>query len=484
MKKETQNKTKQVKIKSVMKCIKYILVGIVIIWSTACSKNTRKGFEHRGYLGWLIDLSRTEHLLRWPSVILDSALIADYEETLEFLHRSNMNEITVWGLFTNSSWEPEVENTINHERELIVQDIIRKAHQKKIKILCGLGIYSWGFDKIMEENPGLKCLCNEEVMDFSNPEAWEWQKKVIDYIMDNYDFDGFSMQSADRGGCNCGINSELSPMEYHAILNQKVVNYIRSKNKNFIIGIAGWGMDMGNPADLDVIVNMTKSVDYLIDVGETALKGGNEYRKKLILAISPCEYGSTGTPNVEPIQALPRNSYFVPTLKRTGQRLKNLYVDGGRACELYYRTRGNPGDEVTVEVLTQILNHPDKNINDCLKETLSSIYQPKDDYTLQELSAVFNEAEDAYFEYASGGKVIILLMPRSLTVPTSQYLKNMSANSLSAYKSTISNLRERTLKLLSKIGNQKKLHLLLVCLENILNEIDQIEAEKTNFSVE
>ena len=101
-----------------------------------------------------------------------------------------MNEITVWGLFTNSSWEPVVENTINHERELIVQDIIRKAHQKNIKILCGLGIYSWGFNKIIEENPELKCQCNEEVMDFSNPEAWEWQKKVIDYILDNYDFDG------------------------------------------------------------------------------------------------------------------------------------------------------------------------------------------------------------------------------------------------------------------------------------------------------
>ena len=286
------------------------------------SQIKQEGFQHKGYLGWMIDLSRTAHEVPWPSIVIDQPLIDDYNETLDFLHRSEMNEITLWGLFTNSYWEPEIGKTIDAEREIKVRGIISDAHQKGIKILCGLGVYSWGFNKIIKEHPEVKCPCNKDVMDLSKPQSWEWQKKVIDYLMDNFEFDGFSMQSADLGRCTCGEHANLSNLEYHALLNQKVVDYIRSKRKNFIIGISGWGMNLSNPSDLKSIVKMTRNVDYLIDVEESALKGGKSYRKQLIKAIAPCVYGSTGTPNIEPIQALPRNQYFVPTLKGAAKELK------------------------------------------------------------------------------------------------------------------------------------------------------------------
>ena len=44
-------------------------------------------------------------------------------------------------------------------------------------------------------------------------------------------------------------------------------------------------MDMSNPSDFAAIRDMTKGVDYLIDVGETAAFTGTAYRKKLIKAI-------------------------------------------------------------------------------------------------------------------------------------------------------------------------------------------------------
>jgi hypothetical protein len=463
-----------------MNLIKRIILSFLFVFILSCVQNPNKGFKHKGYLGWLIDLSRTERLLPWPSVVIDSLLLSDYEETLGFMKRSGMNEITVWGLFTNSSWEPEIESTIDNERKLKVQDVILKAHQNGIKIMCGMGVYSWGFNKIIQQNPQLRCPCNNEVMDISKPEAWEWQKSVIDYIVDNYDFDGISMQSADRGGCNCGDQLEWSKMEYHAQLNQKAVDYIRSKKNDFIIGISGWGMDLGNPSDLASIIKMTENVDYLIDVGETAQSQGREYRKQLIEAISPCEYGTTGTPNVEPIQALPRNYYFIPTVKRTSQKLKELYEDGGRACETYYRTRGNPGDEVTIEVVAQILNDPGENIDDCLKEILSAIYQPVNKNALQELMNIFYEAEDAYFSYASGDKNIILLMPRSAIVPTSKYLTDMPATSLFAYESVILDLRGRSLLLLNDFENTKRFQVLVSCFDNILKEIKFLKTQQYN----
>lgn len=439
------------------------------------SQVKKEGFLHKGYLGWMIDISRSAHLgVQWPSVVIDQDLINDYKETLDFLQRDEMNEITVWGLFTNSNWEPEVEKTIDAEREIKVKEIISDAHQKGIKILCGLGVYSWGYNKIIKEHAEVKCPCNENVMDLSKPESWEWQKKVLDYLMDNFEFDGFSIQSADLGRCTCGDYANLSNLEYHALLNQKVVDYIRSKKINFIIGISGWGMNLSNPKDLKSIVRMTRNVDYLIDVEETALKGGRKYRKKLIKAISPCIYGSTGTPNVEPIQALPRDQYFVPTVKRSCQRIKELYLDGGRACETYVRTRGNIGDEVTIEVITNILNNPKKDLQTALKETLKRIYQPSDEKTLQELVAIYNNAEDAYFNNVTGNNEVILLMPRTLTRPSNKYLADMTPASRASYQSIMTEVYSRALVLKDKVNNKEKFQSLLVCLVKVLNEIDLV----------
>jgi hypothetical protein len=388
----------------------------------------------------MIDLSQTECLDAWPSVKLDSAMISDYEETLDFLQRSGMNEITLWGLFTNKYWEPDVEKTIDSSRKVLIDRVIKLAHERKIKIILGMGVYSWGFDKILQEHSELNCSCNAHVLDWSNPKSWDWQKKVFDYVIDNFEFDGISMQSADLGRCNCGESAKMTDMEYHAAINQKAVEYIRSKKPHYIIGISGWGMDFGNPRNLKSIQEMTKDVDYLIDVEETSLEGGRQYRQKLIKAIAPCRFGNTAVPNIEPIQRLPRNAYFVPTLFHACQNLKDLYHDGGLACETYARTRGNPGDKVTVEVIARILSNPEMETNDALAEVIKNIFQPKDQASLNELTVIYKEAEQAFFRYAQKkemnefSKNIILLVPRDGTGIEDNYLKNMESSSRQAYK--------------------------------------------------
>jgi len=453
--------------------IRILLLSLLIFPSLSYSQGKEEGFKHKGYLGWLVDISRTARIgVSWPSVILDDALIEDYKETIDFLHSGGMNEITAWGFFTNSVWEPQIENTINAGREAKVKGMISYAHGKGIKILCGLGVYSWGFNKIIKEHPEIKCPCNADVMDFAKPESWEWQKKVLDYLMDNFQFDGFSMQSADMGRCKCGKYAGLTDLEYHALLDQKVVNYIRSKKKNFLIGISGWGMNFGNPSDLRSVVKMTRNVDYLIDVEETALKGGKAYRHELIKAIAPCSYGSTATPNIEPIQALPRDQYFVPIINRSCQRIKELYNDGGRACETYVRTRGNIGDEVTIEVIAAILNDPLKDIETALNETLRRIYQPADEKALQELAMIYRNAEDAFFNNAKGDKEVILLMPRGNTTPSSRYLVDMSTDSRASYQSVMKDLFTRALQLKDKVNNHEKYQSLVHCLETVLREIE------------
>jgi len=457
-----------------MKSLKFCIAPSLFLVIQIVAFGQQK-FEHRGYLGWMIDLSRSECHDAWPSVKLDSAMIADYVETLDFLQRSGMNEITLWGLFTNKYWEPVVEKTIDSNRKALIDKVILMAHQRKIKVILGMGVYSWGFDKILQEHPELGCNCNAHVLDWLNPKSWDWQKKVFDYTIDNFDFDGISMQSADLGRCNCGESAKMSDLEYHAAINQKAVKYIRSKKPNYIIGISGWGMNFGNPADLKSIQEMTKGVDYLIDVEETSLKEGRKYRQELIKAIAPCRFGNTAVPNVEPIQRMPRNAYFVPTLFHACQNLRNLYADGGLACETYTRTRGNPGDKVTIEVIAKILSNPEMETNKALAEVIQNIYQPIDKATLAELSAIFQEVENAFFlnsrkiRMNDFSKEILLLVPRDGQGIDNSYLKAMDSASRLKYLETIKNLSERVNQLQNNVGNQKELNLISDCLANILS---------------
>jgi hypothetical protein len=463
-----------------MKINKYFLL-IFVIFCLQSGLYSQTSFNHRGYLGWLIDLSRNDCHEEWPSIKIDSSLVTDYIETLDFLQRSNMTEMSLWGFFTNKYWEPQVENTIDTERKVLINKLLANAHSRKIKVLCGLGIYSWGFNKIIKEYPSVGCPCNKQVMDLTNDESWNWQKKVIDFIMDNFDFDGFSLQSADLGRCNCGNSANFSTMEYHAILNQKAVSYIRSKKPDLIIGISGWGMDFSNPNDLKYIKEMTRNVNYLIDIGESAGFAGKETRKQLINAILPCEYGNSAIPNIEPIQALPRYYYFVPTVYRTGQRLKELYNDGGRACEAYVRTRGNPGDEITIEVVAKLLSNPENDITTILEESLQDLFHPENELILKELVNIYHEAEDAFFNYCyaenqhSQYKDIILLMPRDLVNPESTYLKNMTIDNLRAYESIMKNIETRILIISDHVNNQDKIKQLSKCITTVIGEINRLK---------
>jgi hypothetical protein len=455
-----------------MKNLKYIFT-IVLFPLLIVETYPQKGFEHRGYLGWMIDMSRTECHDTWPSIRIDSALLSDYAETLDFLQRSGMNEITLWGLFTNKYWEPEVENTIDTKRKELIKLIIAMAHQRNLKLINGMGIYSWGFDKILQESPGVGCPCNPHVMDLSSPESWLWQKKVIDYVMDNFDFDGISMQSADLGRCTCGQSQQLSDMEYHAIINQKAVGYIRSKNPDYIIGISGWGMNFGNPDDLKYVQQMTKNTDYLIDVGESVLEAGSDYRQILIKTIAPCRYGNTAAPNIEPIQAMPRDSYFIPTIYHSSLRLKDIFKAGGLACETYVRTRGNPGDKATIEVVARILANPEKDITSALKETLEFIYGPVNNDVLSELAKIYGEAEDAFFSnYSGSDQELIEVMPRAQTTPESSYFKNMKPSLKEAYSKTMNSLYLRVKALTGKVENNHEMELLINCFTNILQQIN------------
>src|SRR5678815_2283746 len=132
--------------------------------------NTSAQFQHRVYYGWITDLaSEGRPNDAWPSTRIDDKLLNDYDANLEFMHEIELNEIVIWGLFVSREWPLKLEDAIDETRRKQVLTIIEKAHQYNIKVLAGVGVYSWGFDAIIKAHPELACPDNPSAMCLHQP---------------------------------------------------------------------------------------------------------------------------------------------------------------------------------------------------------------------------------------------------------------------------------------------------------------------------
>ena len=355
-------------------------------------------FTHRGYLGWITDLATQPHPHQaWPVIAIDDSLLHDYDQTFRVMHEIGLNELSLWGLFVARSWPVNIEQTLTETRKRQVLRLLESAHRQQIKVLTGMGVYSWGFDEIIRANPQLS-QGNAHAMCLHVAESWTWQKRVIDYAF-QLPVDGVSLQSADLGRCQCAHCQPMSDAEYHAAVNQKVVQYIRQTYPGKLIGISGWGMDYSKPEDLPHLVSLTRGVDYFIEVRPGRPPHSLAFRQQMVQAIRPCVIGSTGTPNVEPPQHWARNRWFLPTAKRAAQNLRQLYREGGRAGENYMHILANPGDEATIRLMAAIEQQPHANWQTLYRAVLKKQFRPRSASALNAVLKLFIGTEDAYFAH-------------------------------------------------------------------------------------
>lgn len=376
------------------------------------SKQINAAFTHRGLVGWINDFRRDRlPNPNWPNVTIDNTTIADITEQLDFMQRTGLNEIVIWGLFTAEGWAPDIVSTVDTTRQGQVKEIISRAHARGIKVLAGLGVYSWGFKRILDADPSVRCASNSDVLNPAAAKSWDYQRAVIDYVFDNYAIDGVSAQSADRGRCYDG--TAQSDVAYHADIIEKTAAHIKSKNPAYIVGVANWGLDMTNPNDLPEWVRMTRHVDYIAEAS-TALGNNRPYRQQLAAAIAPAVLGNLGSPFIEPVEHLENSRYFVPTFKLAAAGLKSLYEDGGRAVETYVRRLGNAGDVITIEATAQLESNVNADTELVLRDAIGSIYGISDANAISTLVSAYSNAESAYFN-AAGINFDIVLSSREAT---------------------------------------------------------------------
>jgi len=348
--------------------------------------------------GWIRDLA-SEPTPRdpWPCIRWDDQLLADQIRFLDVQAELGISYNCVWGLFINHNWPVPLRNVIDEQRAEKLRVFVDAAHKRGIKVLHGTGIYSWGFNEVIAKVPGVAAGHASAMCPFKD-EAWDWQRRVLDFLMDpRWGIDGISMQSADQGRCECERCRKLSPAEHHAIILTRSAEHVRASRKDWTIGQACWGLAVHEPASLPHVKRISQAVDYMIEVNEASAAGGG---RAAVVRQLACAFGSVGGVFVEPPQHWDRLRWFVPCGLRSARSLIKLHADGGRACEYFYRPFANPGEEISWRVGARVLSSPVRSPEDALKEAVGRVYgvTGRDANALAEW---YTRAEDAYFTRAA-----------------------------------------------------------------------------------
>lgn len=396
-----------------------------------------RGFEHRSLVGWISEFSSRPLQEPWPVIKLDNDMMRDFYEIFDLCKQVGFDKMVIWGLFVSRRWPVPLHKAVDARRRKQIYELLEAAHDRGIRILSGLGVYSWGFEEIIENFPEVS-KDNPRAMCAAEPEAEKWMRQVVDFVLSDLDLDGVQMQSADQGRCKCPGCRKWGDVEYHAMLNDNTAQYIRSRWQDKTIAVNNWGLSFADPDDIPHLQRMTRAVDILIDYNNSA----GTYRKRLIDSLG-CAYGTLAGVSVGPPQRWERTKWFLPTTTTNVPYLRELHDDGGRAVEQFTVALSNPGGEVTLRFSGKLLSDVSRSPDAVLREAIEECFEPKDSATTDGLVEVFQRAENGYFQVAGQdrGSVGLFYIDGGLFPgeegDRERYLMRMSKDDLNSYEREI-----------------------------------------------
>ena len=356
--------------------------------------------DRMGFGAWINDV-RAEPLPfdSWPPVVLDDIAEKSILQTMDRQARWGYNMFDLFGLFAAFGWPVDIASAVDKDRDRRVRRIQKSARERGIKLIYGLGVYSWGFDQIIKHDPAVRGP-NVHAMCGAKEESWEWQKKIIDFIL-RYDFDGYHLEASDLGRCTCAECMKRWPVQsdYYNAITARTADYIRKQAPGkhiaaITISWADWNTGF-NEKEKDGLVELSRKVDAILDQGHhgTYIKAAD---RKAFIPRLQCKFGTSGGFWVYPPFRCHRLRWFLPYTKKTGTHIKELYADGGRTVLYYQGPVNNPGVEVNIAFGGRIMSDVDRSVEDALTEVVEDLYKPKTSEALKKLVGVFQLAEDAY----------------------------------------------------------------------------------------
>jgi hypothetical protein len=390
------------------------------------------------------------------------------------MKRLRYNAIVIWGFYVSRSWPLDIAAAVAPERGAMVEQLIQAAHEQGIRVYTGLGVYSWGFQEIIRANPRLS-RGNPNALCASQPESWDWMRKVVDFAMTRFPVDGVSLQSADQGRCPCDQCRRWSDTEYHTRLDIRVAGYIRAHWPGKTVAVSGWGMRFDDPQSLPALIEMSRHIDYLIDVPDSTRQHDPAWRRKLVGALA-CSFGTLGGPQVEPPQHLPRDRWFLPTTRRDSEHLSELWAEGGRACEYFYHILENPGDEISFYVAGKALREPAVPWRAHLDSSIEELYRVSRRSVTEALADVFVRAEDAYLRHLPSlrsGTISIEPLVEDHPGPPVYLTRRLTSAQRALYRADLKSIAADLRKLAPEIPEKSRVQKISRCLENVLRDLSE-----------
>ena len=443
----------------------------------------------------------------WPDVSIDSKLLEDYEYLFEILKASGYNMIDIYGLLVGHDWPPQLENVLENNRKEKVNKIIEMAHSKSIKVIFGMGIYSWGFDEIIKFDPEVRGT-NKSAMCGSKKRSKYWQQQTIKLVLDNFDIDGFHLEASDQGRCSCDRCSRENNVEYYCRLNKEAAIFIKERwpEKYLLVNDCGylpWG-DFVKKDDFKYLYDLSNYIDTYIDNGNHGLFIREEDRREFISGLN-CEFGTAGGFWIYTPQRWERLRWFLPYVFRTSSFLKKVFSDGGTACEFYLGPTINPSTEVNIYSGGLSLSDINNETEKILEDTLNILYKPNKNSFLSTLVEVFIDAENAFFnnwepcikpfelpkEFASDVETLanwsketpersipgeLFLEPLVGLEPGEPvYLKNnMTREGLVNYKKDLIKIIKKIQPIKSGFNDNGRILRIITCINNVIEDISKL----------
>ncbi|MEG1812808.1 MAG: hypothetical protein RR296_05135 [Clostridia bacterium] len=350
---------------------------------------------------WLND-SRMEPIMdeQWPSIRIDEHTLESLDRTMAFLSEAGYNYLDVFGLITNHNWEDDIVSTVDCERKRQVEQVVEIVHRHGLKLIYGLGVYSWGFDGIIARNERVRGT-STQAMCASSSEADEIMRRVIDFVAQTFEVDGFHLEAADQGRCRCekcaGIEDDI---DYYNRINVRVADYIRARypDKKLLVNTSGylaWG-DQFNAKQLGQMQALGEAIDVFIDVGSHGSFIQPSARANFIKDF----HASFGTANgfwIYPPQHWDRLRWFIPHSLQNHAFLEQVFEAGGNGCELYLSPINNPGAEMTILTNGLFLQDTSRSADEVLNRAVERLYNPKSEAHRAKLVELFKEAENLFF---------------------------------------------------------------------------------------
>src|SRR5262245_57608100 len=202
----------------------------------AAPEKDAKGYTYRIAFGaWINDMRQDPlPLENWPAPQLDDASLEGAIRALDVQAAAGFQLLDVWGLFATYGWPRDIAGALTEERRARIERLIRAAKDRGMGISLGLGTYSWGYDRIIAEDPEVRGKNpngspHPHAMCDAHPRAFEYLRKIIDFALERFDFAAVHLESCDLGCCWCPHCAGKDGVVAHNVrINRKTAEHIRS----------------------------------------------------------------------------------------------------------------------------------------------------------------------------------------------------------------------------------------------------------------